>query len=83
MASPLTTHILDTANGVPAVGVPITLTRLNGEGVATILASGVTNRDGRVADLVRLDGVHEFVLNLPEVLGVVELNPEEHLAATA
>ncbi len=52
MASPLTTHILDTANGVPAVGVPITLTRLNGEGVATILASGVTNRDGRVADLV-------------------------------
>lgn len=52
MACPLTTHILDTAHGVPAAGVPVTLCRLDAEGIATSIGSGVTNRDGRVVDLV-------------------------------
>jgi 5-hydroxyisourate hydrolase len=42
----LTTHILDTARGLPAAGVTITLYRL--EGAARIqLAQTVTNADGR------------------------------------
>ena len=42
----LTTHILDTAHGCPAEGVSIELYRLHG-GERTLLASVVTNDDGR------------------------------------
>ncbi|MCW2306373.1 hydroxyisourate hydrolase [Rhodobium gokarnense] len=42
----LTTHILDTANGVPAAGVGIVLYRLEGE-TRTELARTTTNDDGR------------------------------------
>lgn len=50
MGSPITTHILDTALGQPAAGVPVRLDRLEGEW--TTLAEGRTNADGRVADLL-------------------------------
>ena len=49
--SPITTHILDTARGCPARGVPLTLERRDGD-AWTLLASGVTDSDGRVADLL-------------------------------
>jgi 5-hydroxyisourate hydrolase len=42
----LTTHILDTANGVPAAGVEIALYRLSGEGREKIVTTR-TNADGR------------------------------------
>jgi len=42
----LTTHVLDTACGLPATGMPFTLSRLNGE-QRTLLLSGTTNSDGR------------------------------------
>lgn len=42
----LTTHVLDTARGVPAEGVRIALYRLSGE-ARTRLAETVTNHDGR------------------------------------
>ena len=48
MRSPITTHVLDTALGRPAAGVAIRLLRLDG----SELASGVTNDDGRIADLL-------------------------------
>jgi hydroxyisourate hydrolase len=49
--SPLTTHVLDTARGKPAAGLHITLERF--DDTAWIpLAEGVTNTDGRVADLL-------------------------------
>ena len=51
MKSPITTHVLDTAKGGPAAGVRITLERLN-EGVFEVLSDGVTDDDGRVADLL-------------------------------
>jgi 5-hydroxyisourate hydrolase len=41
----LTTHVLDTALGKPAVGLAITLRRAGKHGTA--LASAVTNADGR------------------------------------
>jgi 5-hydroxyisourate hydrolase len=45
--SHVTTHVLDTAAGTPAAGVPVSLHDESGE----ILGIGVTNADGRVADL--------------------------------
>ena len=51
MSSPLTTHVLDTASGKPAAGLPITLERRVGAGWIA-LKVGVTNADGRVQDLL-------------------------------
>ncbi len=53
--SPITTHILDTALGRPAAGVAITLSRQLGEPTSTRwepLATGHTDADGRVGDLL-------------------------------
>jgi len=49
--SPITTHVLDTARGQPAAGLPIRLDRQVGHGWSE-LASGVTNADGRIANLM-------------------------------
>lgn len=54
MSSPLTTHILDTALGRPAAGVPVTCERFDGEGYS-LVARGVTNDDGRIAALLTED----------------------------
>jgi hydroxyisourate hydrolase len=45
--SGISTHMLDTARGRPAAGVPVTLSRLDASGAATLLASTMTNADGR------------------------------------
>ncbi len=49
--SPITTHVLDTARGRPAAGLPITLEIEQGERWHE-LARGSTNADGRIADLL-------------------------------
>lgn len=57
--SAVTTHVLDTALGNPAVGVPVRLDRVEtgstaaaaSEGAVTPVATGTTDTDGRVADL--------------------------------
>ena len=49
--SPITTHVLDTATGRPAAGVPVVLSLETG-GAWQELATGVTNDDGRVGDLL-------------------------------
>jgi 5-hydroxyisourate hydrolase len=50
--SPITTHVLDTARGRPAAGVPIVLERQAGDGQWLTLAKGITNADGRIGDLL-------------------------------
>lgn len=50
MRSPITTHVLDTALGRPAAGLGIRLVRIDGGEIE--LASGTTNADGRIADLL-------------------------------
>ncbi|MBF6181403.1 5-hydroxyisourate hydrolase precursor [Nocardia otitidiscaviarum] len=54
--SAVTTHVLDTALGRPAVGVPVRLERVDGD-TAEVLAIAVTDSDGRIRDfgLDRLD----------------------------
>ncbi len=55
--SPITTHILDTALGCPAAGVALQLDKVDASGQWVTLASGTTNSDGRVADLLPSDHV--------------------------
>jgi 5-hydroxyisourate hydrolase len=56
--SQITTHILDTARGTPAVGVTISLSRRVGDGWEKI-GSGQTNSDGRVPGLCPAEQVLE------------------------
>jgi 5-hydroxyisourate hydrolase len=49
--SGITTHVLDTARGRPAEGVPATL-EMEAAGGWKLIGKGVTNADGRIADLV-------------------------------
>ena len=50
MRRPITTHILDTSLGRPAVGVPVRLDRLDVEWHT--LGAGRTDADGRVTNLL-------------------------------
>merc|ERR1712150_186488 len=50
--SPLTTHILDTAQGTPARNVSIELFLEDGKGQWNLIASGNTNNDGRCPGLL-------------------------------
>jgi 5-hydroxyisourate hydrolase len=45
--SAITTHVLDTARGRPARGVPVRLERGDGR----VIAEAVTDADGRISDL--------------------------------
>lgn len=49
--SQITTHILDTALGIPAAGVSVHLFRQEGDNWQDV-AAGVTNQDGRVPGLL-------------------------------
>jgi 5-hydroxyisourate hydrolase len=49
--SAITTHVLDTASGRPARGVPVALERREGEGW-TAVAKGTTDSDGRLQTLL-------------------------------
>jgi 5-hydroxyisourate hydrolase len=55
--SPITTHVLDTALGVPAVGLDVTLDLLEGDGHFTRLAQKVTDTHGRITDLLPPGGL--------------------------
>ena len=52
-APTISTHVLDNERGQPAVGVRVTLARLDPDGLI-LVTEAVTNADGRVPDL--LDG---------------------------
>lgn len=47
----LSTHVLDTARGVPAEGVAVEVWRLEGDG-RTLIKTAVTNADGRTDELL-------------------------------
>jgi len=48
----ISTHILDTGRGMPAVGVHVTLYRLADDGKPIRLTQALTDDDGRVRDLL-------------------------------
>jgi len=49
--SPITTHVLDVAKGHPAEGISVVLEYL-ANGSWEELARGITNKDGRITDLL-------------------------------
>ena len=50
--SPITTHILDTARGCPAAGVPVSLEQLTPDGQWRSIGEGLTDSDGRNKSLM-------------------------------
>jgi 5-hydroxyisourate hydrolase len=50
--STIGTHVLDTALGRPAAGVPVSLERVDPTGMSTQLGAGVTDPDGRLRTLL-------------------------------
>lgn len=86
----ISTHVLDTTEGVPAAGVAVTLSRVEENGDST-LASTSTDDDGRVPDLLggnRLrTGLYRLTFNTaaygnpfyPEVTILFRVaNPDQH-----
>lgn len=51
-APTISTHVLDTGLGAPAVGVNVTLYRLSDDGRPLRLTQALTDADGRVRDLL-------------------------------
>jgi len=77
----LSTHVLDTAAGRPAVGVPVALSKVDGE----LLAEATTDDDGRVApiggDLEPGDYRLRFETGgpfYPEVVVTFRITADEH-----
>mgnify|MGYP000719417220 CR=1 FL=1 len=71
MSGYLTTHVLDTARGVPAEGIKIALYNLDGE--RTLIAETVTNDDGRTDSPILpkkdfVTGTYELVFEAGEYL---------------
>lgn len=61
--SPITTHILDTHRGCPASNVPIEL-RVLRDGAFNVIASGQTNEDGRLPNLLPKGGLHPGIYQM-------------------
>src|SRR6266850_580154 len=55
--SAITTHVLDTASGRPAEGIPVTLELQVSDRVWTEIARGTTDVDGRVRTLLQPNAV--------------------------
>ncbi len=51
-APTISTHVLDTERGAPAVGIAVTLYRLADDGRPLRLTQALTDHDGRVRDLL-------------------------------
>lgn len=71
MAAPgsLSTHVLDTARGLPAAGVPLRLERIAAGGARELVAEAVTNAGGRtdeplVAAGALVAGVYELTFSV-------------------
>jgi 5-hydroxyisourate hydrolase len=51
--SGITTHVLDTAKGLPAQGVRVTLERRSQAANWVLIGEGVTDHNGRISQLLR------------------------------
>lgn len=72
--SPITTHVLDTARGRPAAGVPVLLADLTGGDEPVALGRGTTDADGRLRDLLPegarlVPGVYRLVFDTGTYFG--------------
>lgn len=70
--SRVTTHVLDTAHGMPAAGVPVELR----DAAGAVLGSGQTNADGRVKELGPEElgaGVYTLVFDTGRYFDLIEV----------
>ena len=82
--SAITTHVLDTARGRPAEGVPVVLEIKTSEGGWQTLGRGKTDADGRLRDLLSHEqelsaGVYRLTFDTVayfDSLGLVGFYPE-------
>ena len=66
----ITTHVLDTARGMPAAGVKIEIYRVKSDGTLDLLKSSETNNDGRSAEpLVSGDQLQAGVYQITFFIG--------------
>lgn len=69
MAHTISTHVLDTETGKPAVGVPVRLTRVLADGAIVPVGAGRTDEDGRIRALLEGDlvtGVYRLTFEVHE-----------------
>lgn len=71
MSGFLTTHVLDTANGLPAAGLEVELARLDDSGGRSVVKTVRTNGDGRTDEPLLSEaefdpGVYEIVFSVGE-----------------
>jgi len=64
----ISTHVLDTARGRPAAGVPVRLELESADGIWKQIGAGSTDADGRAKDLLPpdfalLEGVYRLVFD--------------------
>lgn len=76
--SGITTHVLDTARGRPAAGVPITLELRGADGRWSPVGAGVTDADGRLRTLIAdpasmAAGVYRITFNTAEYFSAIEV----------
>jgi 5-hydroxyisourate hydrolase len=73
----ISTHVLDTARGRPAAGVPVLLSAAHGEGWEPV-ADGVTDADGRLAGLATdpSPGIYRLRFDVAAYLGDDAFFPE-------
>ena len=82
--SAITTHVLDTAKGKPARGVPVQLEYLNGDGSWKKIAEGVTDADGRLKNLLSSEfklerGTYKICFETSAYLGEEGFYPFAHI----
>jgi 5-hydroxyisourate hydrolase len=65
----LTTHVLDTAHGCPAAGIPLELWSIAQSGQKSLIKTAVTNADGRTDAPLLADA--EFAIALYELVFIV------------
>jgi 5-hydroxyisourate hydrolase len=70
----ISTHVLDTAKGKPAAGVPVRLERQDASGKWLSLGSGQTDQDGRCAQLLPdgatvVEGVYRLTFDTAKYFG--------------
>lgn len=76
MPSPITTHVLDTSAGRPAEGVPVLLEISLGGNEWKELGLGVTNSDGRLANLLPDD--HRLTPGIYRITFGIQAYNEHH-----
>jgi len=76
--SRISTHVLDTAKGKPAAGVPVRLERQDSSGKWLSLASAQTDQDGRCEQLLPdgvtlVEGVYRLTFDTAKYFGVCDV----------